>query len=106
MKRETFNKYFALVVTLKQIDFNKIQSEMLFSFIESDFNDEDFALICIMIIKNSNLYGKYPDPSLFYEKKEELFQIRFFENEKFRPIKQKYLKLENKSETIGLPEKN
>lgn len=47
------------------------RNEMLYRLIMNDFEDTEFSKICGDICRTEDLYGKYPIPKMFYDRKKQ-----------------------------------
>lgn len=71
MNKTMFDKNLSTLLTFKGVEFNRTQSDMLYGLLKDDFTDSEFGNICVDICKTCDLYNKYPDPKLFYDRKAE-----------------------------------
>ena len=69
MNKQYFDRSLNSLLTLKDIAVDKAKNVKYFELMKNDFSDAEFSAICCEICKTENLYGKYPDPCLFYQRK-------------------------------------
>ena len=71
LNRNTFDKNMSMLLMFKNIKANKQQNDFFYNLLKDEFTDEEFANTCVDICKTEELYNKYPDPKLFYDRKKE-----------------------------------
>lgn len=69
MEKISFNRALNALLAFKDIPVDRDKNEKFFELMKNDFSDEEFNAICGDICKTENLYNKYPDPYLFYQRK-------------------------------------
>ncbi len=69
MDFEKFDKNLSALLYFKRVKSNEIATKYLFNLMTNDFTDEEFEKMCLDICKTEDLYGRYPDPKLFYSRK-------------------------------------
>ena len=71
MDKTKFKKSLFALLYIKGVEENEFQTNILFNLIKDDFTDEEFGNMCVEICKTEELYNKYPDPKLFYDRKKD-----------------------------------
>lgn len=71
MDKTKFKKSLFALLYIKGVEENEFQTNILFNLIKDDFTDEEFGDMCVDICKTEELYNKYPDPKLFYDRKKD-----------------------------------
>lgn len=66
-----FDRSLTALLIFKNVKENEDLTKMLYSMMKDDFTDEEFGNMCLEICKTEELYNKYPDPKLFYDRKKE-----------------------------------
>lgn len=69
LNKTVFQKCFSSVLYLCGVAIDEKKSEMLYQFLKNDFSDEEFPFVCRYICENESLFGKYPEPKMFYSRK-------------------------------------
>lgn len=64
-----FDKSLSTLLYFKGVQFDKQHTNFLYNLLKDDFTDKEFCAMCMDICKTEDLYGKYPDPKLFYNRK-------------------------------------
>lgn len=64
-----FNKNISSLLYFAEVPVDEVKNKFLYSLIKEDFEDEEFGDICVDICKTEDLYGRYPAPKLFYDRK-------------------------------------
>lgn len=67
---DCFNKCISVITTLHSVKVDPVMHKMLYELLKTDFDDIFFKEVCFDIAKQENLYGKYPTPKMFYDRKE------------------------------------
>ena len=70
LDRKLFLKCFNTLLLFGSVEPDKQKTEMFYRLMANDFEDKEFSEICGDICKTESLFGKYPDPKMFYERKE------------------------------------
>lgn len=71
MNRDMFDESLTALLYFKNIPVSETHTEYLFNMMKDDFTDDEFRGMCMDICKTEELYNKYPDPKLFYDRKKE-----------------------------------
>ena len=58
------------LLTFSDVKIEPEKNEAFYSLMKNDFEDKEFSKYCEDICKNEMLYGKYPAPKLFYDRRE------------------------------------
>ena len=66
---DTFNKNISSLLYFAEVPIDEVKNKFLYNLIKNDFEDKEFGDICIDICKTEDLYGRYPAPKLFYDRK-------------------------------------
>ena len=64
-----FNKNISSLLYFAEVPVDEVKNKFLYSLIKEDFEDGEFGDICVDICKTEDLYGRYPAPKLFYDRK-------------------------------------
>ena len=70
LDRKLFLKCFNTLLLFGGVEPENQRTEMYYKLMANDFEDKEFSAICGDICKSEHLFGKYPDPKLFYDRKE------------------------------------
>ena len=70
LDRKVFLKCFNTLLLFASIEPDKQKTEMFYKLMANDFEDKEFSEICGDICKTESLFNKYPEPKMFYERKE------------------------------------
>lgn len=69
LDRKKYDKNMSILLTFKNVKTNNAANEFFYNLVKNDFTDEEFGKMCVDICKTEDLYNKYPDPKLFYDRK-------------------------------------
>ena len=69
MDKQQYIKSLTALLYFKNVPLNEKHNEFLFNLLKDDFTNEQFNDICMDICKTEELFNKYPDPKLFYDRK-------------------------------------
>ena len=69
MDKQQYTKSLTTLLYFKNVPLNEKHSDFLFNLLKNDFTNEQFNEICMDICKTEELFNKYPDPKLFYDRK-------------------------------------
>ena len=64
-----FDKYISTILYFGNIQYSKTMTEHLYNLMKNDFTDYEMKIICEDICKHEDLFGKYPPPKMFYDRK-------------------------------------
>ena len=67
-----FNKFDKLISTILyfgNVQYSKTMTDNMYNLMKNDFTDEEMKVICEDICKHEDLFGKYPTPKMFYDRK-------------------------------------
>lgn len=67
-----FNKFDKLISTILyfgNVQYSKTMTENMYNLMKNDFTDDEMKVICEDICKHEDLFGKYPTPKMFYDRK-------------------------------------
>lgn len=70
MDKKQYIKSLTTLLYFKNVPTNEKHTEFLFNLLKNDFTNEEFNKACEDICKREELYNKYPDPKLFYDRKQ------------------------------------
>jgi len=76
LNKKKFNENICKICTFNNVKIDKIRHKTLYDFLKNDFIDKQFDRVCNEIIKNDELYNKYPTPKMFYAKRKSVDQKR------------------------------
>lgn len=79
LDRKNFDKNMSILLTFKNVKANDAATAFFYNLVKDDFTDEEFGQMCVDICKTEDLYNKYPDPKLFYDRKKEAQQTILIE---------------------------
>lgn len=65
-----FDKLISTIIYFGNIQYSKTMTEHLYNLMKNDFTDDEMKAICEDICKHEELYGKYPSPKMFYDRKQ------------------------------------
>lgn len=65
-----FDKLISTIVYFGNIQYSKTMTENLYNLMKNDFTDDEMKIICEDICKHEDLFGKYPSPKMFYDRKQ------------------------------------
>lgn len=71
LDKKQFEKNLSVLLAFKNVKENKMATDLLYNFVKNDFTDDQFGEFCVDICKTEDLYNKYPDPRLFYDRKQQ-----------------------------------
>jgi len=66
-----FDKLISTIVYFGNIQYSKTMTENLYNLMKNDFSDDEMKIICEDICKHEDLFGKYPIPKMFYDRKKQ-----------------------------------
>lgn len=66
-----FNKCMNTLLTFASVSVDENKNRAWYQLMKNDFTDSEFSRICNDICKTESLYGRYPDPKLFYSRYDE-----------------------------------
>lgn len=69
MDKQQYIKSLTALLYFKNVPLNEKHNDFLFNLLKDDFTNEQFNDICMDICKTEDLFNKYPDPKLFYDRK-------------------------------------
>lgn len=70
MDKQQYIKSLTALLYFKNVPLNEKHNDFLFNLLKDDFTNEQFNDICMDICKTEELFNKYPDPKLFYDRKQ------------------------------------
>lgn len=65
-----FDRCMNALLTFAEVPVDKEKNKMFYTLMRNDFEDSEFSHISSDICKTEMLYGRYPAPKLFYDRKE------------------------------------
>lgn len=69
MNQKVFEKSLLALLYFKGVKNDQHHTDFLYNLMKNDFTDEEFQAMCGDICKTEDLFGKYPDPKIFYDRK-------------------------------------
>lgn len=64
-----FDKLISTILYFGNIQYSKTMTENMYNLMKNDFTDDEMKVICEDICKREDLFGKYPTPKMFYDRK-------------------------------------
>lgn len=64
-----FDRCMNTLLIFGDVPVDKEKSMLFYNLMKNDFNDKEFSIISENICKTETLYGKYPTPKMFYDRK-------------------------------------
>lgn len=71
LDKKVFLKCINTLLLFGSVEPEDKKTEMYYTLMAGDFENEEFSRICRDICKEENLFGKYPTPNMFYSRKEQ-----------------------------------
>lgn len=65
MDKTFFLRHYGILLSSKSVLIDTDVAELTYQAFRNDFTDEEFATVCLMVLKNENFYGRPPDPAIF-----------------------------------------
>lgn len=65
-----FNRCMNTLLTFAGIPVDENKNKAWYNLMKKDFSDSEFSRICEDVCKTETLYGRYPEPKLFYSRYE------------------------------------
>ena len=65
MDKTFFLRHYGILLSSKSVLIDTDVAELTYQAFQNDFTDEEFATVCLMVLKNENFYGRPPDPAIF-----------------------------------------
>lgn len=65
MDKTFFLRHYGILLSAKSVLIDTDVAELTYQAYQNDFTDEEFAAVCLMVLKNENFYGRPPDPAIF-----------------------------------------
>lgn len=69
LTKACFDKCMNILLAFAEVQINKEKNSAFYALMKNDFSDNEFGKICEDICKTELLYGRYPAPKLFYDRK-------------------------------------
>ena len=67
---KNFDKLISTILYFNNTQYSKTMTQNLYNLMKNDFSDDEMKKICEDICKHEELYGKYPSPKMFYDRKQ------------------------------------
>lgn len=67
--KKVFEKSMLALLYFKGVKNDQHHTDFLYNLMKDDFSDKEFQEMCGDICKTEDLFGKYPDPKIFYDRK-------------------------------------
>lgn len=64
-----FDRCMNTLLIFGDVPVDKEKNMLFYNLMKNDFNDKEFSIISENICKTETLYGKYPTPKMFYDRK-------------------------------------
>ncbi len=81
--KKVFDKSMSALLYFKGVKFDQNHTDFMYNLMKNDFSDDEFRAMCGDICKTEDLYSKYPDPKLFYDRKKSAQQTILIEEGSF-----------------------
>lgn len=65
MNKMFFLRHYGILLSAKSVLINTDVAELTYQAYRDDFTNEEFAAVCLSVLKNENFYGRPPDPAIF-----------------------------------------
>ena len=65
MDKMFFLRHYGILLSAKSVLIDTDVAELTYQAYRDDFTDEEFAAVCMAVLKNENFYGRPPDPAIF-----------------------------------------
>ena len=69
LTKTCFDRCMNALLTFAEVPVDKEKNKMFYALMRNDFEDAEFSQIAGDICKSESLYGRYPAPKLFYDRK-------------------------------------
>lgn len=69
LTKTCFDRCLNALLTFAEVPVDKEKNKMFYALMRNDFEDAEFSQIAGDICKTESLYGRYPAPKLFYDRK-------------------------------------
>lgn len=69
LDKKIFLKCINTLLIFGSVEPDDKRNELLYQLMAKDFEDKEFSAICADICKTESLFGKYPEPRMFYSRK-------------------------------------
>jgi len=69
LTKACFDKCMNILLAFAEVQISKEKNCAFYTLMKNDFSDSEFGNICEDICKTELLYGRYPAPKLFYDRK-------------------------------------
>ena len=65
MDKMFFLRHYGILLSAKSVLIDTDVAELTYQAYRDDFTNEEFAAVCMAVLKNENFYGRPPDPAIF-----------------------------------------
>lgn len=65
MNKMFFLRHYGILLSAKSVLIDTDVAELTYQAYRNDFTNEEFAAVCMAVLKNENFYGRPPDPAIF-----------------------------------------
>lgn len=65
MDKMFFLRYYGILLSAKSVLIDTDVAELTYQAYRDDFTDDEFAAVCMAVLRNENFYGRPPDPAIF-----------------------------------------
>ena len=65
MDKMFFLRHYGILLSAKSVLIDTDVAELTYQAYRNDFTNEEFAAVCLSVLKNENFYGRPPDPAIF-----------------------------------------
>ncbi len=65
MNKMFFLRHYGILLSAKSVLIDTDVAELTYQAYRNDFTNEEFAAVCLSVLKNENFYGRPPDPAIF-----------------------------------------
>ena len=69
LTKTCFDRCMNTLLIFGDIPVDKEKNKLFYNLMKNDFEDREFSIISENICKTETLYGKYPSPKMFYDRK-------------------------------------
>lgn len=70
LTKTCFDRCMNTLLIFGDIPVDKEKNKLFYNLMKNDFEDREFSIISENICKTETLYGKYPTPKMFYDRKQ------------------------------------
>lgn len=71
LTKTCFDRCMNALLSFAEVSIDSEKNKAFYNLMKNDFEDKEFSCMCEDICKTELLYGRYPAPKLFYDRKKE-----------------------------------